>query len=303
MELCIIKQDALYLEKLTKNGGSKDVHYVVKNTPFVIQYNIKNWSEGANFNFNKCKVDCTLLYDMNPPKDVDYISKKPMEYVIHPSKVGNDCSIEFRVKVLTTQLEGSLFLIKTKLIGYDGSVLELNSRPIKTVSKPEQIRRKMAQTGVKETLKSTPSRKKRTRSDELLDILQNIQTDQKQQGEMLNNVVGYLMNMGMCFNSDITGQLTNTINNAPVNNTNINIIQGNNSSLMMEDGNQNLLKNDGEEFEIAFNNLMTAYNKLNPDIRPTKMKKMMQRNKDSLELQEMVSIYGSIQTEPIQNSC
>jgi len=30
---------------------------------------------------------------------------------------------------------------------------------------------------------------------------------------------------------------------------------------------------------------------------------MMQRNKDSLELQEMVSIYGSIQTEPIQNSC
>jgi len=166
MEIQILKQEALYLEKLVKNGGSKEVHYVVKNTPFMIQYGFKNSGDGGNsFNFSKCKVDCSLLYDMNPPKPVDFISKKPMEYVIHPSQNGSECSIEFRVKVLTTQLEGSLFLIKTRLTSPDGSVIENISRSVKTVSKPEQIRRKMAQDGsstsTKETLKTTPSRKKK----------------------------------------------------------------------------------------------------------------------------------------------
>jgi len=229
-----------------------------------------------------------LLIDMNPPKDVEFISKKPMEYVIHPTKSGNECTIDFRVKVLTTQMEGSLFLIRTKLTGSDGKVLEVITKPIKTVSKPEQIRRKMAQNGAKESdaIKSTPSRKKRTRSDELLDILQNIQTDQKQQGEIMNNLYGYMMNMGMFLSGQMTGQpYTQNINNAPINNTSINIVQGS--------GNGEGKSQDIDEFEIAFNNLMTAYNKLNPSQRPTKMRKVMQDNKYTGELHEMVSIYGS----------
>jgi len=280
MELYIVKQESLYLEKLVKNGGSKDVHYVVKNTPFTVHYGIKNFEEGSTFNFNKCKVDCSLMIDMNPPKDVDYISKKPMDYVIHPTKGGNECAIEFRVKVLTTQMEGSLFLIRTSLVGSNGKILEVITMPIKSVSKPEQVRRKMAKENNNSSVKSTPSRKKRTRSDELLETLQTIQTEQKQQSEMLNNVVGYMMNMGMYFN--------NLSQNMPMNNI------GDNGYL------EEKKSQDGQDgLEVAFNNLMTAYNKLNPSLRPTKMKKVMHDNKNSEELNEMVSIFGSIQNESV----
>jgi len=300
MELYIVKQESLYLEKLVKNGGSKDVHYVVKNTPFTIHYEIKNFDEGSSFNFNKCKVKCSLMFDMNPPKDVDSISKKPMEYVIHPTKGGNECAIEFRVKVLTTQMEGSLFLIKTTLVGSDGKVLEAITLPIQSVSKPEQVRRKMAKgNNNSSSLKNTTSRKKRTRSDELLEALQAIQNDQKQQSETLNTVVGYMMNMGMYFNnfdlSQINGQpITQNINNIPINNTSINIFNRNGDSEENSQCGQ-------EELEVAFNNLMTAYNKLNPSLRPTKMRKVMQENKNSVELNELVSIFGGVQNESRTN--
>jgi hypothetical protein len=252
MQLTISKQDSLYTEKLVKNGAPKEVHYVVKNTPFTIDYKIENFNEKSAFNFHKCKIECSLLYDVKPPRSVDYVNKKPMEYVIHSNQKGDECSVEFRIKVLTTQLEGSLFLIKAMLWNSKdkSESLECLSKCIKTVSKPEQVRKKIAQnnkngkeTGVTTTT-STPSRKKRTRSDELLETLQNIQEQQNRQMEMMNNLYGYMynftcmsMNNVMNNNMDYQSQLAapQNMDNQMVIDNNGNFMQPNTPIIESED--------------------------------------------------------------------
>jgi hypothetical protein len=288
MELYIIKQDSLYVENLVKNGGSKDIHYVVKNTPFVIQFGIKNWTESSPFNFKKCKVDCSLMYDMVPMRPVDFVSKKPMDYTIHPNSSGSECSIEFRVKVLSTQLEGSLFLIRTSLSN-SSQAIECISSCVKTVSKPEQVRRKMAQsTSAKETLKATPSRKKRTRSDELLDILQNIQDTQKQQADMLANVANFLYSpyfwncqmesfttdgtMNPIVQEDGTVLTENAIASPQL------TTDPNTSDVYSADPSLSCmaLQSTNDEFEKAFVQLVSAYKQVNPTERSSKIRKLVE---------------------------
>jgi len=165
MQLIVSKQDSLYLEKLVKNGAQKEVHYVVKNAPFTIQYKIENFDEKSAYNFHKSKIECQLLYDVKPPRPVDYVNKKPMDYVIHSNERGDECTVEFRIKVLTTQLEGSLFLIKATLWNSKDNKkdsIECLSKCVKTVSKPEQVRKKMAMNnkGSKDNNTSSTRKKK-----------------------------------------------------------------------------------------------------------------------------------------------
>eukprot|EP01129_Flabellula_baltica_P014775 TRINITY_DN717_c0_g1_i4.p1 TRINITY_DN717_c0_g1~~TRINITY_DN717_c0_g1_i4.p1 ORF type:complete len:269 (+),score=56.69 TRINITY_DN717_c0_g1_i4:197-1003(+) len=213
---------------------------------------------------------------------VDFITKKPLEYVVHPSDDGESCTIEFRVKVLTTQLEGSFFLINTVFEKGDLK-LSVESQSIKAVSKPAQIRRKIAQrdgvsndAGVKR--RTAKSGKKRPRPDDVSDHLveiQNVQDDHTQMLQTLINMFGKrqqqsyyypgyyspeAMNMAYASAPMEARPVTQYVKQEPIVATPVTM-------------------NPEEEFEMKLKELVELYDKLNPDDRKLKFKKVM----DSLE--------------------
>jgi hypothetical protein len=197
MALILLEQSYLFLESLTKNGGTKHVHYIVKQTPFTARFGL---SGRSSVNFKTCRLECELLYDLPTRKEVEAIAGKALEYVVHPSPDGMACTVDFRIKVLTTQHQNNFFLIRATLVG-DGERLEVATNPIKSVSKPEQIRRRqtLAQQSkgcdednemivvpsVSQPAPPVSSSKKRARSEELLSTLEEMKEAQRQQTELL----------------------------------------------------------------------------------------------------------------------
>jgi hypothetical protein len=94
--------------------------------------------------------------------------------------------VDFRVKVLTTQHQNNLFLIHVVLEG-SGEMLEVYSNPIKSVSKPEQIRRRISEQQVKEVPEKAS--KKRVRGEELLTTLEDMRLVQQQQSALLSMIL------------------------------------------------------------------------------------------------------------------
>jgi len=188
--LTLLDQSHLFLESVTKNGVTKHVHYIVKQTPFTVRFGLAGQTK---VNFKTCRLECELLYDLPTQKEVEAIAGKPLEYVVHPSSDGMACTVDFRIKVLTTQHQNNFFLIHASLVG-DGEHLSISTNPIKSVSKPEQIRRRLS-LQVKDTeeekavfpvpIPACPSSKKRARSEELLTTLDEMREAQRQQTEML----------------------------------------------------------------------------------------------------------------------
>jgi hypothetical protein len=134
-----------------------------------------------------------LLYDLPTRKEVEAIAGKSLEYVVHPSVDGMSCSVDFRIKVLTTQHQNNFFIIRAALVS-EGERLEVSTNPIKSVSKPEQIRRRLSlQQGKEVKEEEKPSfvappctaSKKRARSEELLTTLDEMKEVQRQQTEIL----------------------------------------------------------------------------------------------------------------------
>jgi len=190
MSLRLLEQSHLFLESVTKNGATKLIHYVVKQTPFCVKFGCA--SATPAFNFKTCRLECELLYDLPQHKEVEAIAGKPLEYVCHPSPDGLSCTVDFRVKVLTTQHQNNFFLIRATLVGADQRD-EIYTHPIKSVSKPEQIRRRVSlqQQTTEEDVKppvvgvAQSSSKKRARSEELLTTLEEMKEMQKHQSELL----------------------------------------------------------------------------------------------------------------------
>lgn len=181
MALIIEDQAYLYLETVVKNSESKDVHYIVKQTPFNIRFGLQG---RTSLNFKTCALSCTLLYDLPARKPVDAIGGKPLDYVCHPSLDGKSCVVEFRVKVLTTQHQNNLFVINVVLEGSNGDRLAVDTHPIKSVSKPEQIRRKLSMQNIGEDEQPVSS-KKRARGEEVLSTLEALRIGQQQQTELI----------------------------------------------------------------------------------------------------------------------
>jgi len=150
--------------------------------------------------FSNSILDCALLYDVDSLKEVEAPNVKPLEWVCKPSANGTQAIVEFRVNVLTTQHQQNLFIIKIQLKNRNGQHLLVFSKPIKSVSKPEQVRRRISQhqdEDLPEDLQpvvGAASSKKRARSEELLTTLADIQLVQKQQSQMLT----FLLSQQQC---------------------------------------------------------------------------------------------------------
>eukprot|EP01129_Flabellula_baltica_P014774 TRINITY_DN717_c0_g1_i3.p1 TRINITY_DN717_c0_g1~~TRINITY_DN717_c0_g1_i3.p1 ORF type:complete len:354 (+),score=85.52 TRINITY_DN717_c0_g1_i3:61-1062(+) len=281
--ITITKQHSLFEEIVVKNGCKKNVNYIVKNTPFTIDYSLVNMPVGVNF--KNARVCCSLLYDLKSKKEVDFITKKPLEYVVHPSDDGETCTIEFRVKVLTTQLEGSFFLINTVFEKGDLKV-SVESQSIKAVSKPAQIRRKIAQrdgvsdeSGIK---RRTKSGKKRPRPDDVSEHLVDIQNVQDEHTQMLQTLINMFGKRQQQQSYYYPGYYSPEALNmayatAPVEARPATQYVKQESVVATPVKSEPM--NPEEEFEKKLKELVELYAKLNPDDRKQKFKKVM----DSME--------------------
>lgn len=98
----ILKQTSPFEERVTRNGIQRDIHVVIKNSPFVVQIGV---ARNCEIDLNHIAFDCSLLYDTEGEKGVDFVKLKPIEYKCVPNESGDQVSVELRIKVLTSQHE------------------------------------------------------------------------------------------------------------------------------------------------------------------------------------------------------
>lgn len=99
----ILKQTSPFEERVTRNGIQRDIHVVIKNSPFVVQMGV---SRNCEIDLNHIAFEASLLYDTDGEKGVDFVKLKPIEYKCIPNEAGDQVSVELRIKVLTSQHEG-----------------------------------------------------------------------------------------------------------------------------------------------------------------------------------------------------
>jgi len=185
----ITEQSFLFKESLSKNNVQKEVHFIVKRTPFSVKLAL---SSDSPLTFTNTPLECFLQYDSDSKKEVEAPNTKPLEWVVRPTSSGRAATVEFRINVLTTQHQNNLFVILIRL-AKSSHVLEVTTKPIKSVSKPEQVRRRVSlhqaeeptSVAAQSAVIGACSSKKRARSEELLESLAIIQHKQQQQTEML----------------------------------------------------------------------------------------------------------------------
>jgi len=106
--LQIVKQTSPFEERVTRNGIQRDVHVVIKNSPFVVQLAT---TKTCDVDLRHVAFEATLLYDTDGEKGVDFVKVKPIEFKSAPNEdSGDQCAVELRIKVLTSQHEDMFFL-------------------------------------------------------------------------------------------------------------------------------------------------------------------------------------------------
>jgi len=172
--LQVIKQTSPFEERVTRNGIPRDVHVVIKNSPFVVQLaTIRN----CDVDLNHVAFEAALLYDTDGEKGVDFVKVKPIEFKSLPNETGDQCSVELRIKVLTSQHEDMFF--KVRIQGQDPITkadipnLKAITGAIKVISKPEQLKKRQ------------PPPKKRNVNDMVVEAVTRIEKQQSEQALLL----------------------------------------------------------------------------------------------------------------------
>jgi hypothetical protein len=153
--------------QVTKNGQAKLAHVVIKNSPFVVTIGQEvAFGTGARpLDFAEYAVDCTLLYDTDANKMVDYVHNKPVEFKAAPADRGTQLQLELRIKVLTSQHEDMFFRVLVQLFDRATKTpvpdLYVRTMPIKVISKPEQAKKRKRGGAEKETKERPPPSKQR----------------------------------------------------------------------------------------------------------------------------------------------
>jgi hypothetical protein len=179
-KLVIAEQTCLLEEKFSKNGVQKNVHVVVKNTPFTITLVLLDKQVNPMINFNNFTADVQLVYDCPTLKEVDFVKLKPMDFKLKPNEDGDQLSVEIRIKVLTSQLEDMFFRVRIALVDPQtmqevSPLFTVLSHPIRVVSKPDQVKKKI-------------KKRKRAPTDNLMDTLARIEAQQKEQQRLLKKL-------------------------------------------------------------------------------------------------------------------
>jgi hypothetical protein len=177
--LAVVSQESLAKQIVAKNGIPRDVHVVVKNTPFNIVLNFGNSVKTPldRIDFGRCTVGVDVHYDSENPnegKKVNLLNTKPCEFKVHLNeKKVDEATLEIRMKVLTSQHEDMLFRLHISVSDeLRKQIYRTTSSAIKVVSKPDQVRRING-----EKLKKKPH------TDVVFDSLERIEERQRKQQE------------------------------------------------------------------------------------------------------------------------
>jgi hypothetical protein len=206
----ILKQTSPFEERVTRNGIQRDIHVVIKNSPFVVQIGV---ARNCEIDLNHIAFDCSLLYDTEGEKGVDFVKLKPIEYKCVPNESGDQVSVELRIKVLTSQHEDMFFKVKIQgqdpVTKQDVPNLKVITAPIKVISKPEQLKKRqpapipipnmtnpatplaMPITG-NIVAAATPNNKKRTVNDLVVEAVTRIEKQQYEQSSVLERIMSFL---------------------------------------------------------------------------------------------------------------
>jgi len=295
--LVILRQQAAIEERFAKNGIQKNVHVVVKNSPFVVQVGQNPAAQLPHFDLSRVAFECALVYDTDAPdpqlstlpvKYVDFVRVKPMEFKAVPTERGDQVSVELRIKVLTSQHEDMFFRVLIQ--GLDPisrqpiTNLRVFTEPIKVISKPEQIKKRLAEDASVEPKRNTniansvngaatPSQlivRKRTTNDLLAESLGRIEQQQQHHGKILENLQQILELQTPPKRRCTSPTLA-----------------------------KNAEKEAENEFLSAFSSLLRAYNCLDPNQRPVAIRQLM-RSVASCDLENFSEMIDMISAEGLK---
>jgi len=215
--LRIVSQTGLAVgSEMNRNVQVENVHVVVKNSPFTCTLGTYD-ANGGKENANACLIDLhkvnlfASLYYYNgsldvhgDQKEVDFVKIAPLHYKITLSPRGDTATVECRLRVLTSQHEHSLFLIKfnglepISQLDFDPP-LQVFSHPIRVISKPDQLNTSKRTTTTTTTRKSTTKKKNiqntpkkkqpQTSSAKVTDLIDRISQQQKEQATLVEQLM------------------------------------------------------------------------------------------------------------------
>jgi len=155
--LLLLKQTSLAEDTVTKNGVQKNVHVVVKNSPFCVTFGFNPSSSSSSssalpdgvVNLHKYNLEVKLLYDSDAAKEVDFVKDKPFQNKSTINQSGNKITLEVRIKVLTSQLEDMLFRVAVFVYDSESNdlIFTVHSDPVKVISKSDQVKKKKSTSG------------------------------------------------------------------------------------------------------------------------------------------------------------
>jgi len=268
----IERQESLVTEKFSTNGRLMDLHLVAKNVAFSCHL-------VSSFDMTHHPPTAKLVYDwdedMREDKEVEQLKTAPLEIIAHVDRTGRKANVEAKISVLSSQHERALFRIKFSVQDpATGESLVDFSQPIKVIAKRNQIRKmleKKLQTHVKNenTSVNTPlgivnlaqlaPKRERPTQDAILESLHRIEEQQAEQ---------------MRFMQQIAGKTTNrtTVETPPE-------------------------ESFVDDFDSALKNFFGAWEKVSPEERPTKMRKLLAAN-ESKSLEDFVKLYSLERSMP-----
>jgi len=294
--LVIVDQQSLHKESFTKDGEQKIAHNVVKNTPFVIKVTISNsLYDGAIWDFNRLNLDASLLYDCWEEKPVPYLKNKPIQYQGKVNENADTMTLNIKINVLSSHCENMMFRVKLRALDArtndEYADLVAFSEPIKVISKPDQLPGKAKPA---KASSGTAKPKKRTINDVITESLDAIQQQQREHHELLLKIfedrnnqpipVLPLANFDELSNSSRERCLDSLVGS----------LSASSGEPLGKSANE-----DENALEKAFHNFIDVYNKVNPEQRPAKIRRIV-RNSSARKTDTFCEIVGLFNDEGLQ---
>jgi len=271
-KLSITNQHSLEVESFVENGRQKSVHYVIKNSAFVLEVVLRKLERSnitnpdtkhreTDLDFRKITLEAALLYDCEEDKPVMKVRSRPLTTrgLVNPA-TPNVCKLETTIEVLSSQHEDMNF--KIKLFAVDtatgkriDTISPVYSAPIQVISKPEVLVKK------KQRTKKGPRNK--TKQDQILEILSRMESRQNAQQAQIDNLLA-------------TQSLNNTQSRLihPVQSNEFDTTPVRTPVLAKKTTSSSFSYAEEPDLESSYFQFLNAYNKVKRHERPSKLRKL-----------------------------
>lgn len=299
-KLSILRQHSLEVDSFVENGRQKSVHYVIKNSAFVLEVVLRKIDRNGStknptdseLDFRKITLEASLLYDCEEDKPVMKVRSRPLTTrgQVSPT-TPTACKLETTIEVLSSQHEDMNF--KIKLFAVDsgtGKRLEhiapVYSAPIQVISKPEVL--------VKKRQRSKKAPRKQTKQDQILEILSRMEAKQVSQQSQIDNLIANQNQMG-----HVTSRPTPTFHDTKNFNYSVHS-PGIHSSVGSKRPFSSISNQNHDQvpsLESAYFQFLSAYNHVKRHERPTKLRKLFANTAPS-DLSNFVEAAALLQSQP-----